>query len=198
MLAVTLDDTHRIAVARLAAGQPLLVTAPPCTLEITGKADQPWVLIRFDDFGIRPTFVRNGRSLAPHFAGTGYLFRAVDVAAEKIEASDGYRVARIVFEPTGTKRKTVWRATGDYELFSDDPAARLPFWPPQVGDVWLGNLDGTSPTAWVCHKPDRLTGVHDWDAEEAYGKFGPLRLVWRGGAIVTAHHASQLAAKAGD
>lgn len=66
------------------------------------------------------------------------------------------------------------------------------FWPPQVGDVWLGRLDYPSPKAWVCDKPGMLSGVHNWTADETWRQFGPLRLVWRDGQSVTAGHVSEL------
>lgn len=61
-----------------------------------------------------------------------------------------------------------------------------PFWPPRVGDVWLGQLGEPSPKAWVCHTVGMLAGVHNWTADEAWKQFGPLRLVWRDGAPVEA------------
>lgn len=64
--------------------------------------------------------------------------------------------------------------------------AAEPLWPPQVGDVWLGRINEPSPKAWVCDKPGMLSGVHNWTTDETWDKFGPLRLVWRDGAVVTA------------
>lgn len=115
-----------------------------------------------------------------------------------------------------TDRQTGWRVDGrDWpaggcgmslrEIFEaldalnpdNQPETAHSFWPPQVGDVWLGRLAEPSPKAWVCHKPGILTGVHDWTCEETWRKYGPLRLVWRHGQAVTAHHVSQLPAAEG-
>ena len=85
--------------------------------------------------------------------------------------------------------KPVSAAAGD----ETEPQA---FWPPQKGDVWLSGIeDGLiAPKAWVCYKLGQLCGVHDWGAEKVYRDHGPLKLVWRGGAVVTAMHASELPA----
>ncbi len=76
-----------------------------------------------------------------------------------------------------------------------EPDPRSTFWPPQVGDVWLGNLEKSIPQPLVCGAGGHLyVGGDGMAAERAYDSFGPLRLVWRDGAVVTAMHASELIA----
>lgn len=74
------------------------------------------------------------------------------------------------------------------QVVSESPT----FWPPQVGDVWLSQLDYASPKAWVCTQPNRLAGVDSWDAQVAYEKFGPMKLIWRDSRVVTAMHSGEL------
>lgn len=101
-----------------------------------------------------------------------------------------------VLRITGVHKSIRNAATVDEALgLLAQPQPETPsFWPPQVGDVWLGQLDKPSPKTWVCEKPGVLSGVHDWTAEGTYRKFGPLKLVWRDGAVVAAGHSSELAA----
>ena len=67
------------------------------------------------------------------------------------------------------------------------------FWPPQVGDVWLSGLDRATPKPWVCTSPGTFsTGVHDYRAEIIARDHGPMRLIWRDGATVTANHVDEL------
>lgn len=120
-LAVTLDETHRVAVARLAPGQAITVAAPPCTADVVGKDGGEWVTITFDDFGVRPTFTRNRSFVASNYAGTGELYRAVNASTVAIEAGEA-QVARVVFEPRGTKRKPTWHAIG-HELINQNTEA---------------------------------------------------------------------------
>jgi hypothetical protein len=110
-LAVTLDETHLWAVAKLAPGQVLTVTAPPCVADLTGQPDRPWAIVKFDDFGVRPTFIRTRQFVAAHFIGPFAV--ELDAAAKEIDADPtGPQVARVVFEPRGTKRKPTWHAIG--------------------------------------------------------------------------------------
>lgn len=113
------------------------------------------------------------------------------VLAVNLESRPG-KVLRI----TGVHKSIRNAATVDEALgLLAQPQPETPsFWPPQVGDVWLGQLDKPSPKTWVCEKPGMLSGVHNWTAEETYRKFGPLKLVWRDGAVVAAGHSSELAA----
>lgn len=120
-LAVTLDETHRVAVVRLAPGQAITVAAPPCTADVVGKDGGEWVTITFDDFGVRPTFTRNRSFVASNYAGTGELYRAVNASTVAIEAGEA-QVARVVFEPRGTKRKPIWHAIG-HELVEQNAEA---------------------------------------------------------------------------
>jgi hypothetical protein len=120
-LAVMLDEVHRIAVARLMPGQILTVTAPPCTADVTGKPGYGWTLISFDDFGVRPRFTHGREFLAATHAGTGDLYRAIEDSTLAIEAGEA-QVARVVFEPRGTKRKPIWHATG-HELINQNVEA---------------------------------------------------------------------------
>jgi len=77
----------------------------------------------------------------------------------------------------------------------DTEPATPSFWPPQPGDVWLGQLDEPVPAAWVCTLTGSLrTSGFPQDAQWVWDAYGPLQLVWRGGQIVTAMHASELAA----
>jgi hypothetical protein len=55
-------------------------------------------------------------------------------------------------------------------------------WPPRVGDVWLGNLDRPFPKSLVCTREGKLGAL---GAEAALDEYGPLRLVWRDGQLVT-------------
>lgn len=74
---------------------------------------------------------------------------------------------------------------------ADTPKPSL--WPPQPGDVWLGNLGERIPQALVCGaRGDLYVGGDGMAPDRAYDAFGPLRLVWRDGAVVTAMHASEL------
>lgn len=79
---------------------------------------------------------------------------------------------------------------------TEDETERQSLWPPQLGDVWLSGIEAglIAPKTWVCYREGQLCGVHDWDAEKVYRDHGPLRLVWRDGAVVTAMHASELTA----
>lgn len=73
-------------------------------------------------------------------------------------------------------------------------AERPSFWPPHPGDVWLGNLGERIPLPLACGAGRRLyVGGDGMEAERAWGGYGPLRLVWRDGQVVTAMHASELA-----
>jgi hypothetical protein len=120
-LAVTLDETHLWAVAKLAPGQALTVTAPPCVADVIGKEDRPWVIVTFDDFGVRPTFIRTRQFVAAHF--TGPFAVELDAAAKEIDADPtGPQVARVVFEPRGVKRKPTWHAIG-HELVGQNVEA---------------------------------------------------------------------------
>jgi hypothetical protein len=56
---------------------------------------------------------------------------------------------------------------------------------------WIGGV-GPQPKPWVCLAAGCLTDVHNWDADEVWVKFGPLRLIWRDGQVMTAGHASEL------
>ncbi len=89
--------------------------------------------------------------------------------------------------------ETIEGALGLLQPEADELDSRPAFWPPQVGDVWLGQLDQPSPKAWVCDKPGVLEGVHRRGAEEAWDAYGPLRMVWRDGAVVTATHSGEFA-----
>lgn len=78
---------------------------------------------------------------------------------------------------------------------TEDEAERQSFWPPQLGDVWLGNLDERIPQPLVCAaRGDLYVGGDGMHPDRAYDSFGPLRLVWRDGAVVTVMHASELTA----
>ncbi len=80
------------------------------------------------------------------------------------------------------------------ETASAEPDPGPSFWPPRVGDVWLGQLDERVPMPLTCTGTGRLYGGGDFvPAERASDAFGPLRLVWRDGAVVTAMHSSELA-----
>jgi len=69
------------------------------------------------------------------------------------------------------------------------------FWPPQVGDVWLACLDAQLPDPWVCPSEGKLRACGIVRAaDRVWNEFGPLRLVWRDGALVTAMHSSELPA----
>lgn len=120
-LAVTLDETHRIAVVRLDPGQAITVTAPPCVADVTGKPGYGWTLISFDDFGVRPRVTHGREFLAATHAGTGDLYRAIEDSTLAIEAGEA-QVARVVFEPRGTKRKPTWHAIG-HELINQNTEA---------------------------------------------------------------------------
>ncbi len=67
------------------------------------------------------------------------------------------------------------------------------FWPPQPGDVWLARLDADLPDPWVCPIEGKLRacGIVR-TADRVWSEFGPLRLIWRDGAAVTAMHSSEL------
>lgn len=77
-----------------------------------------------------------------------------------------------------------------------EPRGECPsFWPPQVGDVWLGNLGEPIPLPLVCGAGAALyVGGDGMPAERAWDGYGPLKLVWRGGSVVTAMHSSELTA----
>jgi hypothetical protein len=99
--------------------------------------------------------------------------------------------------------RTVSTSIGD-EMVRGEPDVTCPrcthalalaaetFWPPQVGDVWLGQIADPVPVAFTCTEARWLRSDQEWDAEQAYETFGPLRLVWRDGAVVTAMHSSEL------
>lgn len=121
MLSVTLDETHRCAIAHLAPGERLIVTAPPAEVEITGKPDQPWVWLRFDDFGVRPRF---GRNL---FATVGLLDRPSGMYGRAMKAGEalgGFGVARLRGHLEGTKRKPRW-VPDDFEVSAVGGAVRV-------------------------------------------------------------------------
>ena len=68
-------------------------------------------------------------------------------------------------------------------------------WPPQAGDVWLACLDAKLPDPWVCPSEGKLRACGIVRAaDRVWNEFGPLRLVWRDGALVTAMHSSELPA----
>lgn len=117
LLEVTLDETWRVAVARLEPGDSLRVIAPPCTCEVFAKPDRPWVIVRFDEFGVRPVFNAGRLFSAAQFAGAGLLYRMVDAATAAIEAGVP-QAAAIEFEPQGTKQRPKWIAVG-YELVAE-------------------------------------------------------------------------------
>jgi len=67
------------------------------------------------------------------------------------------------------------------------------FWPPQPGDVWLACLDAQLPDPWVCPSGGKLRACGIVRAaDRVWSEFGPLRLVWRDSALVTAMHSSEL------
>lgn len=102
--------------------------------------------------------------------------------------------------------RSVSTSIGD-EIMGGEPDATCPrcalalalaaesFWPPRAADVWLGNLDERIPQPLVCGFEGRLyVGGDGMDSERAWDSYGPLRLVWRDGALVTAMHSGELAA----
>lgn len=121
MLTVTLDEKGRCAIAHLAPGHALIVTAPPAEVEITGKEDQPWVWLRFDDFGVRTSF---GRNLFGTIGGLSRRDGLYGHAMAAGEAVDGGGVARLLGHLEGTKRKPVWVPDG-FEVGADDGRPRL-------------------------------------------------------------------------
>jgi hypothetical protein len=111
-IAVTLDSTHRMAVAKLAPGQILTVTAPPCTADVTGKAYLPWVIIGYDEHGVRPSFCKGGDTVALRWAGMGAAYLSAKRAVELVETNGETGVARLLFELQGSDV----RPTGGAEL----------------------------------------------------------------------------------
>lgn len=78
---------------------------------------------------------------------------------------------------------------------AEDETEPQAFWPPQKGDVWLGNLGEPIPLPLVCGAGAALyVGGDGMPAERAWNGYGPLKLVWRGGSVVTAMHSSELSA----
>ena len=124
------------------------------------------------------------------------------------------RDSRTIHATRLSAERRVWTACGRIvstsagdEIMRGEPDATCPrcgsalalaaerFWPPQVGDVWLGNLGERIPQPLVCGAHGNLYVGGDGIApDRAYDSFGPLKLVWRGGAVVTAMHASELPA----
>ena len=74
-------------------------------------------------------------------------------------------------------------------------APKPSFWPPQVGDVWMAGITSDVPQPWTCSGPDELrSSGFPQSAQWVWDTYGPLKLVWRGGAVVTAMHSSELSA----
>lgn len=119
------------------------------------------------------------------------------------------RDSRTIHATRLSAERRVWTACGRIvstsagdEIMRGEPDATCPrcasalalaerFWPPQVGDVWLGNLDEAIPLPLVCGAGAALyVGGDGMPAERAWDGYGPLKLVWRGGSVVTAMHSS--------
>lgn len=122
------------------------------------------------------------------------------------------RDSRTIHATRLSAERRVWTACGRIvstgagdEIMRGDPDATCPrcantlalaaesFWPPRAADVWLGNLGEKIPQPLVGGAGGRLyVGGDGMDAERAWDNYGPLRLVWRDGAVVTAMHSSEL------
>ena len=81
------------------------------------------------------------------------------------------------------------------EPAQSEPDPRPSFWPPRVGDVWMAGITSDVPHPWTCTGVGELrSSGFPQVAQWVWDTYGPLKLVWRGGAVVTAMHASELTA----